>query len=98
MIDDLERAEIAGGSHGKEPKIMADTMTTDKTSPIAEAAACRFLRSKEMYIHVAEPDWHLSHSHSGIFWCTHTQNCLGPDGQTAEPTTCLTGRTCYQAV
>ncbi len=56
---------------------------------------CCCLRSKEMFVHV-EPDPAALHSGSGIFWCIHTQNCLGPDGQVAEPESCKPGRACYE--
>jgi hypothetical protein len=65
---------------------------------VQTASMCRCLRSKEMYIHVDEPDWDMSSGTSGIFWCIHTQNALGPDGQTAEPANCQPGRTCYESV
>jgi hypothetical protein len=32
---------------------------------------------------------------SGIYWCIHTYNCLGPDGKIAEPEVCKPGRRCY---
>lgn len=69
-------------------------------SPLAGPAheACRCLRSKEMYIHVDQPDWHIYNSHSGIFWCIHTQKALGPDGKAAEPEQCKPGRSCYETV
>ena len=58
---------------------------------------CRCLRSKEMFIH-AEHDPRLPSLSSGIFWCIYTHNCLGPDGQVAEPEACKPGRGCYDAV
>jgi hypothetical protein len=59
--------------------------------------ACRCLRSKEMFID-AEPDARIPGGSSGIFWCIHTHNCLGPDGQVAEPGSCKPGRGCYQSI
>jgi hypothetical protein len=59
--------------------------------------ACRCLRSKEMFID-AEPDPRIPSMSSGIFWCIHTHNCLGPDGQAAEPAGCKPGRGCYESV
>jgi len=56
---------------------------------------CRCLRSKEMFTH-DEPGWDIRSSSSGIFWCLHTQNCLGPDGQIADPDNCQAGRSCHQ--
>ncbi len=64
---------------------------------IASLERCRCLRSKEMFVQV-EPDASVQHFGSGIFWCTHTQNCLGPDGQAAEPESCKSGRACYEAL
>lgn len=57
---------------------------------------CRCLRSKEMFVHVEEPDWDLASSGSGIFWCVHTQNCLGPDDHVADPDNCRPGRGCFE--
>lgn len=58
---------------------------------------CRSLRCKEMFVETsAELD--LYNTGSGIFWCSHTQNCLGPDGQVAEPASCKPGRDCYDAL
>jgi hypothetical protein len=56
---------------------------------------CRLLRSKWMFIE-AEPDPTVPRSDSGICWCVHTQNCLGPDGQVANMENCKPGRACYE--
>ena len=56
---------------------------------------CRCLRSKEMFTH-DEPGWDIRSSSSGIFWCLRTQNCLGPDGQIADPDNCQEGRSCHR--
>ena len=53
-------------------------------NPAMLGERCRCLRSKEMFID-AEPDPRLPSMGSGIFWCIHTHNCLGPDGKVAEP-------------
>ncbi len=58
---------------------------------------CRLLRSKWMFID-AEPDPTVPRSDSGICWCVHTQNCLGPDGQVVTPEACRPGRSCYEEV
>ena len=65
--------------------------------PGVAVSHCRCLRSKEMFINV-EPDPTVPNSSSGIFWCIHTQNCLGPDGRVAEPESCKAGRACYDPV
>ncbi len=58
---------------------------------------CRCLRSKDMFIDV-EPDPTVPHMGSGISWCVHTQNCLGPDGRAASPEECKPGRSCYEEI
>ncbi len=65
--------------------------------PGASHQRCRRLRSKEMFIEV-EPDPGVPHFGSGIFWCSHTQNCLGPDGAVADLESCKPGRACYEAL
>ena len=57
-------------------------------------APCRCLQSKEMFVQ-AEPDPGIPSMSSGIYWCIHTYNCLGPDGRVAEPKTCVPNRRCY---
>ncbi|HXJ95721.1 MAG TPA: hypothetical protein VMT20_23010 [Terriglobia bacterium] len=62
---------------------------------IQTGQVCNCLRSKEMFTH-DEPGWDIRQSSSGIFWCLHTQNCLGPDGQIANPDNCQAGRSCHR--
>jgi hypothetical protein len=72
---------------------MAELTSIPRVTP----SQCRCLRSKEMYINV-EPDLSMPHSGSGIFWCAHTQNCLGPDGKVAGEENCRPGRSCFEPV
>jgi hypothetical protein len=65
-------------------------MSEEKTRP------CRYLRSKGMYIEV-EPDPLVPNMSDGFYWCSHTQNCLGPDTQPVEAESCRPERMCYQA-
>ena len=58
---------------------------------------CRRLRSKEMYID-SEHDPTVPNSHSGLFWCMHSQNCLGPDGEIVTLGDCKSGRACFEAM
>ncbi len=58
-------------------------------------AHCGSLRCKEMFVD-DDPLLSLRTSASGIYWCSHTQNCLGPDGQVADPENCKPGRSCYE--
>jgi hypothetical protein len=48
-----------------------------------------------MFIEVEE-EAHIPRSDSGICWCVHTQNCLGPDGQVVTPQACSSERPCYE--
>jgi hypothetical protein len=58
---------------------------------------CRSLRCKEMFIDTGR-EFDITDTGSGIYWCSHTQTCLGPDGQVAEPEQCKAGRDCYEAL
>jgi hypothetical protein len=58
---------------------------------------CRSLASKEMLCEVegSEP----AHAGgSGLFWCSQTLSCLGPDGQSVHHEDCKPGRSCYEAL
>jgi hypothetical protein len=59
------------------------------------AATCRFLRSKGMFID-SEPDPTVPSSGEPIYWCVHTMNCLGPDGAVADREHCQPGRACHK--
>lgn len=56
---------------------------------------CRRLRFKGMFIET-EPDPTIPNTSDGMFWCTHTMNCLGPDGRVAQPRRCDATRPCYE--
>jgi len=71
-------------------------MPAPTPQPGVSVEVCRLLRSKSMFIDV-EPDPSVPSGDSGISWCVHTQNCLGPDGQVANKDKCKPGRTCYEA-
>ncbi len=58
-------------------------------------AYCQCLRCKEMFIETGEP-FKMAETGSGIYWCSHTQNPLGPDGQVADHENCRPGRSCYE--
>ena len=64
---------------------------------VVAPARCRLLRSKWMFIEV-EGEANVPRHESGICWCVHTQNCLGPDGQVVTPQTCTTERACYEPI
>ena len=48
---------------------------------------CTSLRWKGQFI-LSEHDPNVQRSNDGLFWCMHTQNCIGPDGEVAEPGNC----------
>jgi hypothetical protein len=56
---------------------------------------CPALRWKGQFIS-AEHDLTVQASNDGLFWCIHTQTCIGPDGELAEPGNCCSrGRQCH---
>jgi hypothetical protein len=55
---------------------------------------CRRLKTKRMYVDW-EDDPDVPGTFDGFFWCTHSMNCLGPDGKIAVPEDCHPGRRCY---
>jgi hypothetical protein len=56
---------------------------------------CSALRWKGQFIQT-EPDPTVPNSSDGLFWCIHTQTCMGPDGQVVEPSKCsLSRRKCH---
>ncbi len=59
---------------------------------------CRRLRSKGMFIEVESgvEEARLPSMSDGFVWCTHTQNCLGPDGRVASREVCLSDRQCFE--
>jgi hypothetical protein len=58
---------------------------------------CNNLRWKGMFID-AEWDPKVQHGNDRLFWCLHTQNCLGPDGKVADDYECNETRGCYEAL
>jgi hypothetical protein len=48
---------------------------------------CTSLRWKQQFIGV-DHDPSVPPSNDGLFWCMHTQTCIGPDGELAEPGNC----------
>ena len=55
---------------------------------------CRQLRSKEMYYQ--SPGEQEDQFSSGIYWCSHTHKCLGPDGMTVSKDDCGQHRSCFE--
>ena len=56
---------------------------------------CPALRWKGQFI-LAEPDPSVPPCNECLFWCIHTQTCIGPDGALAEPGNCNSkSRACH---
>jgi hypothetical protein len=56
---------------------------------------CTSLRWKGQFI-LSEADPNVQSSNDGLFWCMHTQTCIGPDGNVAEPGNCSSkNRDCH---
>ena len=67
----------------------ADRFSTDREG------LCTSLRWKGQFI-ATEHDPTVPPSNDGIFWCLHTQTCIGPDGNLAEPGNCASkSRACH---
>lgn len=60
-----------------------------------EAAPCRALKHKMLYIVGVEPD-PVASSIGGQYWCVHTQGPIGPDDQPVLPERCRAGRGCHE--
>lgn len=67
-------------------------MSDDPWIRLAEGP-CRNLRSKEMYYDNGNTSVERG---SGIYWCSHTHQCLGPDNSTVSPDDCQSHRDCFE--
>ena len=56
---------------------------------------CRRLRWKGLFVDAA-PDPTVPPSNDAFFWCTHSMNCLGPDGKVCNEEGCQSDRHCYE--
>jgi len=67
--------------------IISDEQRFDTSNP----NLCPALRWKGQFTE-AEPDPTVPNMSANIFWCMHTQTCIGPDGRIAEPMPCSSKR------
>jgi hypothetical protein len=65
------------------------------STPKTRRDSCKRLRSKSMFIE-SEPDPTVPRGSDGFYWCSHTQTCLGPDGEVATREKCNSGRNCFE--
>jgi hypothetical protein len=59
-----------------------------------QSRPCRCLRSKEMFYDNGTPL--EERGGSGIFWCSQTHNCMGPDGRIVSLEECVSTRPCHE--
>lgn len=69
------------------------SLNESSTPPVP---CCVELRCKSMYYRPDERPGRLHCSDTQLYWCTLTQDRLGPDGSTAAPKLCQPGRGCFQ--
>jgi hypothetical protein len=65
--------------------------------PVQLRVACMSLRHKMMYVDERHAPRGMvdDSSDTRIYWCTKTQDALGPDGQPVSPSDCAQSRQCY---
>ena len=61
----------------------------------ATTIECRWLKTKRMYMDWEE-DPEVPGTFDGFYWCVHTMQCLGPDGEIAVPEHCRNDRGCFE--
>ena len=60
---------------------------SDEKLTLLNKRPCKHLRSKEMFYDTGDQTQADEYA-SGIFWCMHSDNCLGPDGLPADDEDC----------
>ncbi len=76
---------------------MSASPASEFDRPVRLRIACMSLRHKMMYVderHATRGTVDDS-SDTRIYWCTKTQDSLGPDGQPVSPDDCAGSRGCY---
>jgi hypothetical protein len=69
----------------------------DNEDPRGGAPVCRLLRTKTAFGTTAEGhDWQSGSSSTAAYWCLGTMQTAGPDDALVHPTTCLSGRRCFE--
>ena len=61
--------------------------------PSLKEGRCKHIRSKEMFYETKFD--HVPDYGARLYWCQHTQTCLGPDGRPCDMDNCSPGRTCF---
>jgi hypothetical protein len=85
----------------KQPTEPIFTPTAPPVTPtpaVPETAFCGDLRSKRFFMLDRLPTQASDFlDSSGVCWCYHTQQAIGPDGGHATPHECVPGRRCYRS-
>ena len=74
-----------------------ETSTASPGNNSTGQICCLHLRWKGIYVDV-EPDPSIPNMRDGLFWCSQTMTCLGPDGRVASEGHCCDGRGCFKPV
>lgn len=77
------------------PDIERSSTDATRGQERGQAGLCRRLRWKGMFMEMMH-DPKMPSMDDGFVWCTHSHNCLGPDGNVADRETCRPGRPCYE--
>jgi MoaA/NifB/PqqE/SkfB family radical SAM enzyme len=66
--------------------------------PVHLQITCANLRHKLMYVDARHTQRGVTDdsSRTRIFWCSKTQDALGPDGEPVNPVICTGSRPCYR--
>ena len=69
----------------------------NEAEPVNLQVSCLHIRHKMMYCDARQstPGMVDDSSDTRVFFCQHTQEALGPDGEPVSPTECTHARNCY---
>jgi len=70
----------------------SDTRNPTGTKPVA---CCPQLCCKSMYYRPDERVGKIHESDTAVYWCSLTEQPMGPDNQDATPSACQPGRGCF---
>ena len=74
---------------------MNEPQTYDR--PVKLHISCMNIRHKLMYVDERHAQRGMIdiNSETRVYWCSKTQDALGPDGESVTPADCSMGRACY---
>lgn len=88
-------SEPSGATPAPPPTSPIPPIVYDR--PVKLEVTCLSLRHKLMYVDERHRQRGMTDdsSQTRIFWCSRTQDSLGPDGEAVSPRDCGDGRACY---